>query len=321
MIGRWSQFKIGLFVLAGLGIMLAGLFVFGIRRKLERKLQFETYVAGSVERLSRGSTVRLKGVDVGNVTGIGFSWIEYPGSEPPCVVVRFEVGESVSPSPSTVVLEDAVRRGLRAIVQPEGLTGPTILDLEVLDPARNPPLEYTWKPRSHVIPSAESQVSHVLESVDRTLSNLQKLDIERLTARLDHILESADAAIQKLGQLDAKRVSDSWSSAGGGARSAALELRGLARDARRTLRSMQLEALGQDADRLVLGVRESNARLERLIDRLSSIDIRDLNETLASTRQASRRLNDTIEQLNRYPSGFLLGKAPPRVQGVDKEGE
>ena len=81
---------------------------------------------------------------------------------------------------------------------------------------------------------------------------------------------------------------------------------------------MQLEALGQDADRLVLGVRESNARLERLIDRLSSIDIRDLNETLAGVHEATRGLNEAIEELRGYPSGFFFGDAPPPARSVER---
>jgi ABC-type transporter Mla subunit MlaD len=310
MIERSSQFKIGLFVLAAVGIVLAGLLAFGLRRRFERKLQFETYVAGSVDGLSNGSIVKLKGVNVGRVSNISFSWFEYPGGKPECVVVHFEVRESAGPSrPSTRALDEAVRRGLRAIIATEGLTGPTFLALEEIDPARNPPLEYTWKPRSYVIPSAESPFSHIVRSVEATLSNLQKVDLERLNARLDHVLASADGTIQGLGQIDAKRLSDRLDSA-------AVELRALAKDARGTLRGMQLEAVGQDSRRLLLGLQDSNARLQQLIDRLSSIDVRELNETLAGARQAARHLNDTIEQLNRNPSGFLFGEPPPHVKGV-----
>ncbi len=314
-----SQFKIGLFVLAALAMLLTALFAFGVRREFEKKQSFETYVLGDVDGLSVGADVKLKGVHVGEVTKMSFSWIEYPGGRPSCVVISFDVKASVNLAPAVVALDDAVRRGLRAIVKNQGLTGSAILSLEMVDPVKNPPLEYEWKPRSYVIPSAESQLSHIAASVEKTLANLEKLDVERLGAHLDHTLQLADDALRGLGQLDVKRLSQGLNEATSSTRAAALEVRALARDARGTLRGMQLEALGRDADRLVLGLQESNARASRLIERLSGIDVQDLNATLAGTRQAARHLDDAIEELRQYPSGFLLGKEPPPAQGIDKE--
>ncbi len=158
-----------------------------------------------------------------------------------------------------------------------------------------------------------------IRAAERALAILDKLDAERLGARLARAIESADDAFRGLGQLDAKGLSDGLSAAASSTRAAALEVRALAKDARGTLRGMQLEALGRDADRLVLGLQESNARAQRLIDRFSGIDVQDLNETLAGTRQAARHLNDTLEELRRYPSGFLFGKEPPPALGIDKE--
>jgi ABC-type transporter Mla subunit MlaD len=315
-----SQFKIGLFVLTGLAIVLAGLVAFGVRRKLERKTEFETYVLGSVDGLSVGAAVKLRGVNVGEVTRLSFSWIEYPGGQPWCVVVHFDVKTSVLPgAPAAANVGEGVQRGLRAIVESQGITGAAILSLVDVDPAKNPPLEFTWKPHRGVIPSAPSQFSQILASVQGTFATLQKLDVERLVASLDLTLRSADKALQKLDQFDAKRLSDSLNEAALSIAGALQETQALAKDARGTLQGMGLEAVGRDADRLVVGLQESNARLQQLLDRFSSVDIRDLNETLAGTRQAARHLNDAIEELKKYPSGFFFGQEPPPARGVEKE--
>ncbi len=314
------RFKIGLFVLASLAILVAALFAFGVRRELERKQEFETYVAGNAGGLTVGAAVKLKGVTVGEVTKISFSWIEYPGGQPPCVVIHFETKESVNPTPaSTAALDEEVGRGLRAIITNQGITGSSFLALDMVDPVANPLLPYTWKPRSYVIPSAESQLDHIVASVERTLANLEKLDVARLAARLEGTLQSADATLERLGRIDAERLSETLSEAASSTNAAALEFRALAKEARGTLRGMQLQAVSQDADRLLLGLQDSNGRLQRLIDRLNGIDVRDLNETLAGTRQAARHLDDTIEELRKYPSGFLFGKEPPPARSVDKE--
>ena len=93
-------------------------------------------------------------------------------------------------------------------------------------------------------------------------------------------------------------------------------MKGLVEDARAALKSMKLGAVGDDTARLVNNL---DARLATLLDKLSAIDVRSLNETLVGTREAARSLNEALEELKRYPSGFLLGGAPEPVPGLQKE--
>src|SRR4029077_18482669 len=95
---------------AGVGILAVALFLFGIRGTFEPKYRFETYVTGDVAGLSKGSAVKLRGVTVGKVKEIGFSWSLYGDAPPRCVVVRFEVEEKVSPFPPSSDLEAEIRR-------------------------------------------------------------------------------------------------------------------------------------------------------------------------------------------------------------------
>jgi paraquat-inducible protein B len=315
---RSRQFKIGLFVLAAAAVFVGALFAFGVERRLQRKVRLETYVAGNVDGLGVGSRVTLKGVSVGEVTKISFSWIEYPGGDPPCVVVYFDVAEAVVPSPSAgLSIAEGVRRGLRAIVTTQGITGSAFLALEVVDPARNPPLKYSWNARNEVIPSAESQLSRIIASAEKAVSNLERLDVAQVGARLDRTLQTADELLGKVSRIDFEQIGTEVQQATATARAAAREFQKVARDARGTLSRMQLDAIAGDARRLLGGLEESNARVQRLVDRLGDVDVRELNGVLASTRDAARRLNDTVEQLNRYPSGFFFGKEPDPVRSLD----
>ena len=315
---RSRQLKIGLFVLAAAAILVAALFAFGVERRLARKMKLETYVAGNINGLTVGSGVKLKGVSVGEVTKISFSWIEYPGGDPACVIIYFDVTEAVVPAPSSgLTLAEGVRRGLRAIITNQGITGSAFLALEVVDPAQNPPLPYSWIPRNYVIPSAESQLSRIVASVEKTVTNLEKLDVGRLGARLDQVLQTADEALERLGKLDFQQLGVNVNQAAASARAAALEFRALASEARGTLNRMHLDAVAGDTDRLLGGLQDSNAKAQRLIDRLADLDVRELNDTLASTREAARHLNDAIEELKRYPSGFLFGEKPEPVRSLD----
>jgi paraquat-inducible protein B len=315
-----SQLRIGIFVLFGVAILLGALFLFGIRGAFQPTYKAETYVLGDVQGLSVGSVVKLRGVDVGKVTQIGFSWNLYETLQPAVVVVRFEVKQAISPEmfkkDFDEALDTVVKNGLRAIVQLQGITGTSVLALETLDPKKYPPLQFPWKPDYPYVPSAPSQIGQIMASLDKTLSNLEKFDVEKLVNSLTKTLQSADLALQKLGDLDVKRISTEVVGTLNGAEAAIHEVQALASDARTTLQSMKLGAVGENTNRLI---DDLDARLVILLDKLSAIDVRALNDTLSGTREAARSLNEALEELKRYPSGFLLGGAPPPAQGLQKE--
>ncbi len=315
-----SQLRIGIFVVVGLAILLAALFLFGIRTAFEPTYTLETYVPDNVDGLSVGSVVKLRGVAVGKVTEIGFSWNMYEVIEPAVVVVRFEIRQHISPEMFRKDFDEALKtvvgRGVRAVIQPQGITGTSIVALQTLDPKAYPPLTFPWKPKHPYIPSAPSQFGQILASLDKTLSNLEKLDIAGLITSLQGTLVSAQNALDRLGDLDLKSIS---TGAVGALAEASAAIRGvelLVGDARATLQSMRLGGVGENANRLIDDV---DARLSVLLDRLSAIDVRSLNDTLAGTQEAARSLNEVLEELKRYPSGFLLGGAPPPAPGLEKE--
>jgi hypothetical protein len=39
-----------------------------------------------------------------------------------------------------------------------------------------------------------------------------------------------------------------------------------------------------------------------------------LNQTLVAARQAIQNMNDVLDELKQYPSGFIFGKPPPRLK-------
>jgi phospholipid/cholesterol/gamma-HCH transport system substrate-binding protein len=315
-----SQFRIGIFVTVGTAILLTGLFLFGIRSAFQPTYMFETYTTGNAEGLSVGSIVTLRGVAVGKVTEIGFSWNLYDTVSPACVVVRCAVKQRIAPAKWRTdpdkEFATIIRDGLRAVIQMEGITGSSIVALQNMDPVQYPPLKVAWTPKYTYVPSAPSQLGRLLASVDKTLANLEKLDVGQLTGNLNRVLVTADTALKNLNQLDVKGISQNANRAIGDASAAVKEIQGLAQDARADLRSMKLDAVGEDAGRLLTDL---DAKLSALIDKLAGVDVRSLNDTLAGTREAARSLNEALDQLKRYPSGFLFGGAPPPVPVLEKE--
>ncbi len=319
MSAKANPLRIGIFAVLGAAILGAALFLFGIRSAFQSKYQMETYVVGDVEGLSKGSDVKLRGVVVGKVTEIGFSWKLYRDVPPRCVVVRFTIEQGVTPvgwgGDPEAELKKAVNDGLRAMVQAEGITGTSVVAIQTLDPKQYPPLSVPWKPRYYYLPSAPSAFGQILTALNQTLSHLATLDIAKIGESADRALDSADAAFRKIGQLDTPGISRDIHGVAGKVGSALGEYEGLGQDARRTLHAMQLDKLGPDADVLV---KDTDAQLRVLLAKLGAIDIQALNDTLAGTRQAARNLNEALEALRAHPSGFLFSGPPPPVSERDK---
>jgi phospholipid/cholesterol/gamma-HCH transport system substrate-binding protein len=77
-----NDFKLGLFALIGIVLLLAALVLFGALKILHGKTTEETYVTGDVSGLKSGAPVLLRGVTVGEVKSINFSWNVYHRPEP-----------------------------------------------------------------------------------------------------------------------------------------------------------------------------------------------------------------------------------------------
>ncbi len=351
-----NNLKIGLFVLAGLAVLLASLFVFGARTYFEEKKQFETYVSGDVEGLSIGSAVLLRGVPVGKVNRITFTWIDYPAlTNTGHVLVQFEVKARIIPTlrnqTFAELLKDHIARGLRARVKGVGITGTSILSLEYLTPPPPTPLEVTWEPAHHYIPSAETQFSQMVASIEASLRNLREVDFSKVSTNLNQVLRSTDKLVQEVTKLNFDRLgteatrliaevretnqklqTNLLDQISGDSTKLLAELRASNQklsatldDARAGIHAVKfaeinasLNHAGRNADKLLLEVVETNRKLHTLLDRLNTLNVAPLNTSIENARSATESLDAVLRELKQYPSGFLFGTPPPPARSLQK---
>ncbi len=275
-----NHFKLGLFTLCGLAILIAGILAFGARSYFEPTSLFETYIPGDVTGLAVGSAVELRGVNVGKVKRISFSWSEYQETTPSYIVVEFEMRNDVTPLPPgkarSEMLQSAIQRGLRARIRSRGVTGAGFLSLEYLNPTENPPAQVPWTPKHTYIPSAPGQLDELLSSIQKSLHNVEQLDFAAINQLVQGDLKSAGQVLDKVNQLD-------------------------------------FGALSTNANALLI---ESHATIAQLQPGLANIDFDALNQTLVNAQRTIRDLDDVLAQLKSYPSGFLFGSPPPAVKIV-----
>ena len=310
MSAKIDNFKIGLFTFIGVGLVVTGLLVFGVWSNLKKSSLFETYVNTDVSGLSVGSAVELRGVRVGKVTSIGFSWNEYQDASPGYVVVVFEINDDVSilpPGPErNQRLQEAIDHGLRARPKAQGVTGTCIMSLEYLNPAENPPLEVPWTPRHTYVPSAPGLIGDLLVSMREALHKLDQVDALALDHLAEGDLKSVGQLLGRVERMDLEGLSTNANALVTELRSSNAKLQSFLADTDNTMKKMQLDKLARDAD----------AMISALEPGLANLDFVALNRTLDNASRTLHEADDVLFELKQYPSGFILGQPPVPIKNV-----
>jgi len=278
--GKLSYFKIGLFVIAATVIAVIGVVVLGVGTLLQKKVIVETYIDESVQGLDVGSSIKFRGVSVGKVEQITLTHVEY-ATRRRYVLVRvgltsnlFQITPADGESPGFLA---EIAKGLRVRLAAQGLTGTAYLEADYLDPARNPPLTIDWKPAYPYVPSAQSRITQLSESVEHILRNLEQVDIQRITDGIEKSLATitkvaAGANLESVGKQ-------------------ATELLGEIRDTNRQLQEMvagpELKATLTDAAAAAGSARQILERAEK-----------PLNQVLADLPKASEGVNRLVQRLD-----------------------
>jgi len=214
------------------------------------------------------------------------------------------------------VVELAVRRGLRARVKGQGITGTSIVSLEFLDPKENPPPEIDFTPRHYYIPSAPSQFGQMLASIEKSLRQLEELDFGKISDNLTNVLQSVDGVLTKLEAVEFRRIGADVLRLTEELRNTNTKLQDLVESVAHTVGDMKLDTVARNADGLLSELRDTNTRLQAVLDHLAATPI---EEAAAGVRQAAQNLDEAISILKDYPSGFLFGKPPPPARSVKPE--
>jgi len=317
MSARTNDFKLGLFVLVGLALLAAALFMFMGTRLFFGNKTGETYVAENVEGLKHGAPVTLHGVPIGEITRIDFTCNEYNHPELRYVLIEFSMHKDVSPElPGRrfdQFLAEQVRQGLRARVKPQGLAGAVILSLEYVNPSEYPALRVPWTPHHVYVPSAPSQMSEIIAGLDQTLRNIAKTDFARLGDQLERDLVLGEGLLKHFDQADIARLSTNADALLSNLRQLSSQITTFIGDTNAALNRPTLQQVSADTDKALVELQVSVRHINQL---LANLEVSPLNETLANLRRTSEELEDAVTKVEEYPSGLLFGKPPPPAKSV-----
>jgi ABC-type transporter Mla subunit MlaD len=276
-----NNIRIGVFVIIAVGLFILGLLAFGAQSYFEAKTRFETLVDGEVSGLSVGSPVQLRGVRIGKVTKIDFVWNVYPESASTGIVIEFEQHANIVPrrkgKKDAEVVALGVEKGLRAVVKGIGITGTSILSLEFMNPADNPVPTLDYCPSSIFIPSAHGQITRMLDALGKSLDNVQSVNFAAIGDSLTNTLQSVTRLSDRLGHFD-------------------------------------VNALSTNVNNAVVKFDQVGVKLQVMLDKINSIP---LAQTASEAQQAVQTLNNVLNELETYPSGFIFGQPPLPPKSVE----
>ena len=319
--------SIGMFVVLGLALGVAGLLLFSSRSLLHPHHKDILYFNTSLKGLNPGAPVKFRGVTIGTVAEvlIRHNQASNDFSMPVVISIDMKLAQSKSDEQleigSQAKLEQLIQQGLRGGLEAESLvTGVLYVGLDIIEDAP-PPHYHQLTPEYHEIPTMPTQVQ-------RLLSNLAKFDagallhkVSTLTARLD----------TSFGQLDIPQINAGVTNLLGAANQliAAPDLTNSLGAIRRTMNSAEallkridgrVDPLADNVTNTLYQAQEAFADLRRGLQNLTgllgpdAVFRSDLAQALGELGNASRAVADLAEFLEHNPNALLTGRKRPKEE-------
>lgn len=328
MSNRAHNFKIGLFVLAAVLGLIGILMLLGAGRLGKPKFQIETYINGSVQGLTVGSPLKLRGVPIGTVSSIEFSSQRYEshkqeGAQRGYVVVVMEVDGEAFKSGNSETVNQRIQRasalGYRVRMTTVGITGNNFMEIDRFVPERYPPLDFDWDPRYPYMPSAPPLLSSMADSVQEILRNLEQTDLKKTNEDLQALLQEATAGVKDMRAIELDPVINQANITLANLDDGIGDLRILISDFNVKVNEVDAAGISEETSELLKSLQESNLRLQQTMLEYqnlatTSVNPDDISATLQNLRIASENLRAASEELQRNPSGMLLGEPPEPAQ-------
>ncbi|MBK7999284.1 MAG: MCE family protein [Verrucomicrobia bacterium] len=321
MSAKANYFKLGMFIIVAVVIGVVGVLVLGAGKLFEKRIILETYLNESVQGVDIGSKVKFRGVPVGNIRRIDFTRNRYEQEKPPLQrrsYVRIEIemsADALGAKTETIVNEDLpreIQNGLRVRLTALGVTGTSYLEVDYLDPQKNPPLPIDWKPDYPYIPSAPGALGRIVSSAEDVFAQLEKINFERIANNIELLVVSLDNKVSELplgmlgtnatGLLNEVRVSN--------ARLQKLlerpEIDSMLKDGSGALAGLRRTAESPELTNSLVQIQRTLRRLDQLVAGKEN----DLGVSLDNLRALTENLRELSENAKRFPAQLFFGEPP-----------
>lgn len=306
---------IGVFIVTGVVLLVAGVIVFSSSNLFSRKQKYILYFQGSMKGMNKGAPVQVKGVTVGSVLDVYIAHNQAPEDNSNPVIIEVDEAMLLSKTDERIDigskenLKQMIARGLRARLDAASfVTGVLMVELEIMEDAPPPVL--------HQIKLEYLEIPTVPTTTQVLLANLGKIDIKGMAEKLNSILAHLDT---KLCDLDVKTINAGVTNllASANLVVGSPELTNSLASLHRTLDEFGALAKNIDTNTLVQ-VQTTLADLRLVIQGLSTMVAPDapvqteLTGALEQLGNAARAIDELAEFLKRNPDALITGRTSPK---------
>lgn len=305
MVQKRLYFLVGLFVILGILLGVAGVVWVGASKYFQKGSAYVTYFDESVQGLQVDSVVKFRGVDIGRVESIGVA----PDQRLIEVVMKIDVG-------------DFSVNGVVAKLVMAGITGIVYMELDVAktgEPQRPP--DFSFEPPYPVIPSTPSNIKEIQTSVNEILDSIKQIDFKGMSNEIMRTVKSVDRFIS----------GDRMNRIMANVETASVRLASVSKKADAVLDDRNVESVidaardAIDDARTVIGQVKAeidSIKIARTADNINQFvegtsrkvqsAATEVELTAETLRRAAEGLERLVDRLNADPSALIFSAPPPR---------
>jgi phospholipid/cholesterol/gamma-HCH transport system substrate-binding protein/paraquat-inducible protein B len=313
-----GYFRLGLFVLVGLALVVGGIVFFSSSAYSEDDFIIETVTLESAQGLDPGAPVKFRGVRIGHVRKIELAYTRYKdkiaGAEQNfgnAVILELGLREdglptTANPRERANNLKTAVERGLRARIASSSLTGPPYVEIVFLNPKTNPPLVLPWKPEKPYLPAGNSTFAQLVDAAQDIIESVRGADVGKVISHADALLIKADKMIddiqmpeiraQAIGLISELRDSNKKLQE----ILADPNIKAMLADLAGTAKSLHAAADSPDLKKFLTDLPEISARLKKTMEQINALLAdENIRKSLANFNAAAGSASDAMADIRR----------------------
>jgi len=310
---------LGAFIVGGLLLIALGLIVIGARGLFTQKSKLVLYFPGSINGLQVGSSVKFKGVTIGQVASIriALAKADAPVSIPVTVEIDNTLIADVTGDPLDMgnrpLVKTMITKGLRGSLEMESfLTGMLYVGLNIYPnapppvfaaPPGGPPEIPTIQTGLQKLAGSLPKVERILDRVENVASELEAMLKQVQTGKINQSVLETLADVQRI--LRAPSLTNTFVAV----QEMATEFRLTATDLRADLKPMmkQLTDTATGADKTVEELNRVLVDARRLVGDDSPM-VGQLVSTLSEFQRTAVSLRQLADYLSRNPQSILTGR-------------
>jgi paraquat-inducible protein B len=313
-----NYFKIGLFFVISVILIVTAVIVWGAGLFTKDKIYFETYFDSPVTGLNVGSSVELMGVKIGQVESIEFASAVYDMPTDSAIVSRYEryvrVLCSISEEESKERVGDitdkqreartrnAIQQGLRLRLASNILTGQGYLEGVYVDPNRFPILPIAWQPKHIYAASAPGEFSTIKDSLDEILQKIEEIEFQKIVDNVNQLLVVAKETVKDANIPDVTG-----------------EMKDLFAELRGTNQQIQGLLTNPDPNAESGNLAHIMARLDNALENINTklrTEGPEIDKFLRNLRAISDDIKELTTMLKEHPSEIIFSQPPKKSEMI-----